>query len=1284
MSTATDRRFGLPHMSLRSPMSYPEKVAAVNSYQEESSLAETPDSATSIRAQPVKEKKQQIARNNVLDLSGELALFKAQKPRPTTCHNCGLYGARRCSNCHVTYYCSEKCQAEDWKAHVIFCKPSNPEVTGREKIMNGEKPKVGTKPDSMPSPEARNNEADTQRIMFSDLPRQTHSEGTETQAYVSEFLSPSNFFIQVYSEKSVENLMNLCSSLKNTYSSPDYLKKAYEPSVGEICVAKYAQDQLWYRAVVCSTEIMSKTAQVLYLDFGNKEVVSFSDLQPVHKDIPLLPPCAMNCRIAHVVEPPCGWAPECLAHMKRLLVGQQLLFRIVRMELAQLPRYLVEVTLPESGELVHEIMLKEGYSVKVPAEGAAGAVPAADRVPERPAQEKAELAGQPDSTELQNRPDTSCTGSRYKVLMTVFHNPGMFFCQKVQNTKLLAELEAAVNQRCSAAPNKPGFLPQVGEVCCAKFTEDGNWYRASVVGHSSKDSVVVGYLDFGNTETLHVSRLLPIDKDLLVTPFLAFQCGLAGVEPPSGTWSPEAVQKIGRLLLNRIFTAEVVSEPEGHSMLNLIDESQTPPLVISQQLIEAGLAKASTSDCSSAPSPEKEEEHEEPQLQWVQLPPDQETEVVVCMLINPGKFFCHIYNPTDLSTLNDLNLSLGEHCKQHVSEGCRPVTGDMCATFFSDDGNWYRGQVKDVTPGGAFVVQFLDYGNTEEVTADKLCKVPSEFLKLPFQALSCSLHGVKPAGEEWDLHSSEKFQKAVVGVKLRARMISRRENDYSVHLAVSETGDAIADILVGEGVASRDASKADDTTGAKSTIEARSAVTSDSQPGLSTKTQISPIGASPAKELRGPSLREQQHLVQPANTSLPSTTASGQSHPVTPPTSRESKSSLPPQKECGPVGTPPSPRELRNPAADRNKSSNSCVPPSPSTPMSSRTGNITRTADVTASAVNRAIFPKDKPSSPRDLTSNAQCSTVNPASQGEQLNSKPNRPVLKEPPTSHLDQSGICLTEASSASELLPSKNEDLLNCPTTGDQTSVLPAPTGVRMAQSWVSVDLPLSEPLAACVLKVESPDMIYLFPKENRVDVEKLSQVMLDIMSYCNAEALQSDYTPCVGDACCAKFTGDGQWYRAIVMEVSEATAGIVYADYGNLETLPFSDLRPIKESFLCPPIQLACCRLDGVAPISQHWPPEATQVLSSLLVGAEVTVTAHSVSAGIYSVSMEKLQETGAVRVEEKLVMDGLAKHADVLPLTAEQKERDGCCCQQEVIMRIEKLEQLLVKLLQRLG
>lgn len=60
------------------------------------------------------------------------------------------------------------------------------------------------------------------------------------------------------------------------------------------------------------------------------------------------------------------------------------------------------------------------------------------------------------------------------------------------------------------------------------FSEDDQWYRASVLAYASEQSVLVGYVDYGNFEILSLTRLCPITPKLLELPMQAIKCVLAG------------------------------------------------------------------------------------------------------------------------------------------------------------------------------------------------------------------------------------------------------------------------------------------------------------------------------------------------------------------------------------------------------------------------------------------------------------------------------------------------------------------------------------------------------------------------------------------------------------------------------------------------------------------------------------------------------------------------------------------------------------------------------------
>lgn len=59
----------------------------------------------------------------------------------------------------------------------------------------------------------------------------------------------------------------------------------------------------------------------------------------------------------------------------------------------------------------------------------------------------------------------------------------------------------------------------------------------------------------------------------------------------------------------------------------------------------------------------------------------------------------------------------------------------------------------------------------------------------------------------------------------------------------------------------------------------------------------------------------------------------------------------------------------------------------------------------------------------------------------------------------------------------------------------------------------------------------------------------------------------------------FSGDDLWYRAIVLGVSEAEVKVIYADYGNVETLPLCRVQPISANHLELPFQIIKCSFEG---------------------------------------------------------------------------------------------------------
>jgi len=78
-----------------------------------------------------------------------------------------------------------------------------------------------------------------------------------------------------------------------------------------------------------------------------------------------------------------------------------------------------------------------------------------------------------------------------------------------------------------------------------------------------------------------------------------------------------------------------------------------------------------------------------------------------------------------------------------------------------------------------------------------------------------------------------------------------------------------------------------------------------------------------------------------------------------------------------------------------------------------------------------------------------------------------------------------------------------------------------------------------------------------------ISELETLMQELALHSTAPPASAGFTPRAGEYVCAKFSQDGAWYRAQVKKAQQGSkkAEVHYVDYGNIETVPFSDIRPL---------------------------------------------------------------------------------------------------------------------------
>ncbi|XP_012788984.2 tudor domain-containing protein 1 [Sorex araneus] len=913
--------------------------------------------------------------------------------------------------------------------------------------------------------------------MFSDLRSLQLRETMEIKGTVTEFKHPGDFHVQLYSSEVLEYMNQLSASLKETYANKAH-EDEYIPAKGEVCVAKYTLDQTWNRVAIKDVDMLQKKVQVLYIDYGNEEKISVDRIHQLNRSIDLFPPCAIRCCVANVIPVEGNWSNECIKATKSMLMEQFCSLKIVDILKEEVVTFAVDVMLQSSGKLLDRVLIEMGYGL--PPKGQDSKKQSTDQSePDDAETVMAENKTVVDRSDLIPKVLTLNVGDEFCGVVAHIQTPDDFFCQQLQSGHKLAELQASLSKYCGQVSPRSDFYPTIGDICCAQFSEDDQWYRASVLAYASEESVLVGYVDYGNFEILSLTRLCPITPKLLELPMQAIKCMLAGVKPSLGIWTPEATCLMKNIVQNKMITVKVADKLENSSLVELVDISVTPNISVAKALIDAGFAvagqgamteKLSNGDEASVPLG-GEEKVDPLEWTWIELVIDQTVDVMVCMIYNPGEFYCHVLKEDVLNKLSELNKSLAEYCQQKLPGDSKAEIGQPCCAFFAGDGNWYRALVKEILPNGNVKVHFVDYGNTEEVTSDELHSISPKFLELPFQGIQCWLADIEPKNKIWSKEAIARFQMSVAGVKLQARVVEVNENGTGIELTDLSTAypRIISDILI------------------------------------------------------------EEHLV---------------------------------------LQTSPPHKSLLN-----------------------------------------------------------------------------NRPV-----------------------------NTQELQVDTS--------RPPAISSADKWRTIELPVNKTIQASILEIINPNLFYALPNEMPEDQEKLCVLTAELLEYCSAQKNQLYYRPRVGDACCARYTSDDFWYRAIVLGASEADVKVLYADYGNIEMLPLSRVQPISASHLELPFQIIKCSLEGLMELNGNCSQLIIELLKNLMLNQNVKLSIKGIMKNVHAVSVEKYSENGTVNIADKLVMYGLAKSitpTKQIALNKEGTQKMNCCCT-ELQKQVEKHEQILLFLL----
>ncbi|XP_008640107.2 PREDICTED: tudor domain-containing protein 15 [Corvus brachyrhynchos] len=636
--------------------------------------------------------------------------------------------------------------------------------------------------------------------------------GSEEDVKITGAVSPNKFYCQI--QKWQKELENLTGAMHLYYEALVGENTTSCDSLGLLCAAKRRNGQ-WHRGVI--KQLLSDHMEVWFMDFGIIEAVPPSCIRKLKAEFLTLPMISFLCTLSCFGSQDETVIQFQLKELTQALMGQTSV--CVHVDLYNNTEHLYYITLQKqnlgiNAECPENRNEKAALCVSLLETKTRSIAPNDKLSPERNNSPKNYPGNKDTKTCLPEwnvsffshcKSDEMQMNSFYGAFVVYVISPSDFW---IQTCRYHNEFQALMkNIACTYSQCRDDEMvlkkPEPGLLCCARYSRDGCYYRA-VVTKVFRVSIVVYFLDFGNTDTIpchNVKTLLPEFSDL---PALAMCCSLAHTFPVDGVWVRKETDFFKNVVLNKPLLLHVIGKQNNKYIVNVQCHTDFLQGNVAACMVQAGYAEYQLKPPNSVLRAAKKR-HNRNHLKCKKekinaentsnicknkvtgngdilqkekslsvLPVPRESVVPSCfgegavskmhksvceeklvykeLVFKPGAVYevvCScIFSPSDFScqlqsNLPELDNLMGQiqtYYKDHTSPY---KTGQVaCVVKCPKDGKWYRAAVVQQVSTNEVDVVFVDYGYRERASLKDLQGVLPDFLTLESQAFRCGLKNV--------------------------------------------------------------------------------------------------------------------------------------------------------------------------------------------------------------------------------------------------------------------------------------------------------------------------------------------------------------------------------------------------------------------------------------------------------------------------------------------------------------------------------------------------------------
>ncbi|XP_045700294.1 tudor domain-containing protein 15 [Phyllostomus hastatus] len=339
-------------------------------------------------------------------------------------------------------------------------------------------------------------------------------------------------------------------------------------------------------------------------------------------------------------------------------------------------------------------------------------------------------------------------------------NPASFHIHLAENESVIIRLADALNERrADIVRERKSVQHRVGDLVIAEYSADSAIYRAVIKNILLGNLFEVEFIDYGNTEVVHISKIYELKREFLAIPQLGIHSFLSGVKwNESGEiWDSRTVDYFASRVSDRTVSCEFLKKHEQKWEVNIIcdekcvinellkwtacsklRETALPmPGVVSQKVSPDGegeMKKGRPSECGS-PGLLQPSHQQRGAIPFEHLKPGQLEEAEILDVSKSGAFYVKLSK--NKKELSDLTESIAEEIKKPFSSVENIEKGLECLAKSENTSKWYRSKVEEKRVDEKVLVFLVDCGRYEIVPLCNIRALTNEIRNIPGLAVPC-------------------------------------------------------------------------------------------------------------------------------------------------------------------------------------------------------------------------------------------------------------------------------------------------------------------------------------------------------------------------------------------------------------------------------------------------------------------------------------------------------------------------------------------------------------------